>query len=71
MFIELHLLPDEENEPTKSVLVNIRNISFVEEFSDSCQIFTNHGNIRWIRVQESYDTVKRLIREATNNVRNK
>lgn len=77
MFIELHLLPDEENEVGRSIFVNLENIVFVEEasyddeFPETCKIVVTQKLLYWFFVQESYDTVKRLIREAMESVRNK
>ena len=76
MFIELHLLPDEENELGESIFINVQNIAFIEDkayddsFPDSCKVYVNHNNMYWFYVQDSYDTVKRMIKEALENVRN-
>ncbi|MBO7452668.1 MAG: hypothetical protein J6U54_20255 [Clostridiales bacterium] len=74
MFIELHHLPNEEYEEGYAILFNVNKITFVEdtaisdEYPESCRVYTSDNC--WFYVQESYDVVKSMIREAINNVRN-
>ena len=74
MFIELHYLPSENYEEGYAILFNANKIAFVadtalsDKYPESCRVYTS-DNCRFY-VQESYDVVKSMIREATNNVRN-